>query len=362
MTTATSEALAELKSTHARHRLVILTGLAVALVIALITSLSLGASGVPWLHVVDAMASKIGAGFGLATPGEVAVIWNIRLPRAIFAIIAGAALALSGVLVQSVFRNPLAAPDVIGTTGGAAVGAAFALTAIPTTAGAFAAVFGVPIAAFIGGTVATLIVLRASEIEGRPSAVLMLLVGIAINSFTGAFVGLLTALSTDTRMRSITSWMLGSVAGTNWVQVAIVGGTTVLGGIIVLRRLRTFDAIAAGEVEAWAAGIDVAREKRITVVLAALLCGTVVSFSGMIGFVALVVPHLMRGIIGASHRDLVPASILGGATLFLVSDTIARIVIAPKELPISVITAFIGAPIFIWLLYQGARKQAPWLS
>ena len=359
---STAGKLQALQDAHRRRRALVLGAITAALCVALIVSLSIGSSGVPWLHVVDAMLAKVGSGFGNATPGEIAVIWNIRMPRAVFAIIAGGALALSGVLVQSVFRNPLAAPDVIGTTGGAAVGAALALSTIPLTAGPILAIFGVPVAAFIGAAAATFFVLRAAEVDGRPSAVLMLLVGIAINSFTGAFVGLLTALSNDTRLRSITTWMLGSVAGTNWVQVAIAAVTTAAGAALILRKTRTLDAIAAGEIEAWAAGVDVAKEKRATVALAALLCGTIVSFSGMIGFVALVVPHLMRGILGASHRDLVPASVLGGATLFLISDTVARVIIAPKELPVGVITAFIGAPIFIWLLYQGARKRAAWLS
>ena len=362
MTTSTGEAILRLRAAHNRRRALAIGALSALLFVALITSMAIGASGIPWLHVLDALLSKVGLSLGLATPGETAIIWTIRMPRAIFAIIAGAALALSGVLVQSVFRNPLAAPDVIGTTGGAAVGAALALTVIPLTAGPIIAVFGVPLFAFVGATVATFIVLRASEIDGRPSAVLMLLVGIAINSFTGAFVGLVTALSNDTRMRSITSWMLGSVAGTSWVQVLIVGATTALGGYLIFRKVRTLDAIAAGEVEAWAAGIDVAHEKRVTVALAALLCGTIVAISGMIGFISLVVPHLMRLVLGASHRDLIPASVLGGATLFLISDTTARIIIAPKELPVGVITAFIGAPIFVWLLYQGARRRAAWLS
>lgn len=362
MTSATSEAIVRLEAAHNRRRGLVLGSLGALLFVSIVTSMSIGASGIPWLHVVDALLSKIGISLGFATPGDVSVIWAIRMPRAVFAVISGASLALSGVLVQSVFRNPLAAPDVIGTTGGAAVGAALALTIIPVTAGPLLAVFGVPALAFVCAALATFLVLRASEIDGRPSAVLMLLVGIAINSFTGAFVGLVTALSSDTRMRSITSWMLGSVAGSNWTQVAIIAITTAIGAFVIFRKMRTLDAIAAGEVEAWAAGIDVAKEKRVTVALAALLCGTIVSISGMIGFISLVVPHLMRLVLGASHRDIIPASLLGGATLFLISDTVARIIIAPKELPVGVITAFIGAPIFVWLLYQGARKRAAWLS
>lgn len=362
MTTATGEQLATIERAHARKRSFVLLALALLLLFVFLVSLSIGASGVPVAHVIDALLSKVGLGRGLATPGQSAVLWNIRMPRAVFAVVSGAGLALAGVLVQSVFRNPLAAPDVIGTTGGAACGAALALSFIPATASPLIALFGVPIAAFIAGGLATLLVLRAAEIDGRPSAVLMLLVGIAINAFTFALVGLLTATSNDTRLRSITSWMLGSIAGADWIQVLCVTIATLLGGLILLRKARTLDALAVGETEAWASGIDVAHEKRAAVGLAALLSATVVAFAGMIGFVSLVVPHVVRLALSASHRDLVPASALAGATLFLISDTVARNIIAPKELPVGVITAFIGAPIFVFLLYQGARRRAPWLS
>lgn len=362
MNVATGEHLATLQLASARKRRLVLALLFMLLVVALLLSLSLGASGIPLPHIIDAFFSKFGLGQGIASMGESAIFWNIRFPRAMFAVVSGAGLAMSGVLVQAVFRNPLAAPDVIGTTGGAACGAALALTFVPVTAAPFFAAFSVPAAAFVAGGLATMLVLRASEIDGRPSAVMMLLVGIAINAFTGALVGLLTATSTDTRLRSITSWMLGSIAGADWTQVLIVTATTVIGGLILWRKARTLDALSVGETEAWASGIDVSFEKRAAVALAALLSATVVAFAGMIGFVALVVPHLIRVAMGATHRNLVPASALAGATLFLISDTIARNVVAPKELPVGVITAFIGAPIFVFLLYQGARRRASWLS
>lgn len=362
MTAATGEQLASLQLAHTKKRRFVMAILSVTLLAALLVSLSVGASGIPLASVIDALLMKVGLGRGVATLGEYAVLWSIRMPRALFAVVAGAGLAMSGVLVQAVFRNPLAAPDVIGTTGGAACGAALALSFIPIGAPAMIATFGVPIAAFVMGALATFLVLRASEMDGRPSVVMMLLVGIAINAFAGAMVGLLTATSTDTRLRSITSWMLGSIAGADWVQVACVAVTTVIGGLILLRKARTLDSLSVGETEAWASGIDVAFEKRAAVGLAALLSATVVAFAGMIGFVALVVPHLIRLVLSASHRDLVPASAFAGATLFLISDTIARNIVAPKELPVGVITAFIGAPIFIFLLYQGARRRASWLS
>src|SRR5690554_1569353 len=217
MTVATGEQLASLQLAHIKKRRFVLALLFVILLIALLLSLSIGASGIPLAHVVDALLTKVGLGSGVATTGETAVLWSIRIPRAVFAVVSGAGLALAGVLVQAVFRNPLAAPDVIGTTGGAACGAALALTFIPIGAPAIIAGFGVPFAAFVAGGLATLMVLRASEVDGRPSAVMMLLVGIAINAFTGALVGLLTATSTDTRLRSITSWLLGSIAGADWV-------------------------------------------------------------------------------------------------------------------------------------------------
>lgn len=362
MNPSTGEQLASMQFALVKKRRAVLGALLLLLLLTIVGSLSVGASGIPVSHVADAFLAKIGLGRGIATPGDVAVLWSIRIPRAMFAVVSGAGLAMSGVLVQAVFRNPLAAPDVIGTTGGAACGAAFALAFIPVTAPSIIAIFGVPIAAFVAGGLATMLVLRASEIDGRPSAVMMLLVGIAINAFTSAFVGLLTATSTDTRLRSITSWMLGSIAGSDWLQVLIVTLTTVLGGIILLRKARTLDALSVGETEAWASGIDVAHEKRAAVALAALLSATVVAFAGMIGFIALVVPHLIRVALGATHKNLIPASALAGATLFLLSDTLARNLIAPKELPVGVITAFIGAPIFVFLLYQGARRRASWLS
>lgn len=362
MSTATAEHLAQLQVAHARRQRLVMVALFAILLLALLVSLSVGASGIPVSHVLDALLSKVGLGRGLASSGETAVLWNIRMPRAVFAVVSGAGLAMAGVLVQAVFRNPLAAPDVIGTTGGAAMGAALALTFIPAAAPLMLRVFGVPFAAFLGGVLATFLVLKASEVGGRPSAVMMLLIGIAINAFTGALVGLLTAISTDTNLRSITSWLLGSIAGSDWVQVTVVTITTSIGGWMLVRKTRVLDALSMGETEAWASGIDVAHEKRAAVTLAALLSATVVAFAGMIGFIALVIPHLIRLILGASHKGLIPASALAGATLFLLSDTIARNLIAPRELPVGVITAFIGAPVFMFLLYYGARRRASWLS
>ncbi len=340
----------------------VLVGLSVCTLTVFVFSLAVGASGIPVSHVLDALGTRIGFPASLSTPAEQSILWNIRLPRAAFATVSGAGLAMAGVLVQAVFRNPLAAPDVIGTAGGAACGATLALTMIPATAPMWIGVFGVPLSAFVGGMLATFLVLYASEINGRSSSVMMLLVGIAINAFTGAFVGLLTALSTDTNLRSITAWMLGSIAGASWTQVGLVAFSTCIGGILLTRKTRTLDALALGETEAWAAGIHVTQEKRLAVILAALLSGVVVAFAGMIGFIALVIPHLIRLILGASHRGLIPASALAGATLFLLSDTCARILIAPRELPVGVITAFVGAPVFLFLLYHGARRQASWLS
>lgn len=362
MTTSTADQLAQLQYAHARRQRLVFAGLSILLLIALLISLSVGASGIPIPNVIDALLAKIGLGGDLASSGQQAVLWKIRMPRAIFAVVSGAGLAMAGVLVQAVFRNPLAAPDVIGTTGGAACGAALALTLLPSTAPMLVRVFGVPAAAFVGGVLATFLVLKASEVGGRPSAVMMLLIGIAINAFTGALVGLLTAISTDTALRSITSWMLGSIAGSDWAQVGFVTATTLIGGWMLVRKTRALDALSVGETEAWASGIDVTHEKRSAVALAALLSATVVAFAGMIGFIALVIPHLIRLILGASHKGLIPASALAGATLFLTSDTVARIVIAPRELPVGVITAFLGAPVFMFLLYHGARRRASWLS
>lgn len=362
MTTATAEHLAQLQFAHARRQRIVFAALSVLLAATLVVSLSVGASGIPVSHVLDALLSKVGLGGGLSSAGEQAILWRIRMPRAIFAVVSGAGLAMAGVLVQAVFRNPLAAPDVIGTTGGAACGAALALTLLPSTAPMIFQIFGVPAAAFVGGVLATFLVLKASEVGGRPSAVMMLLIGIAINAFTGALVGLLTAISTDTNLRSITSWLLGSIAGSNWVHVGLVSITTAVGGWLLLRKTRALDALSIGETEAWASGIDVNYEKRSAVALAALLSATVVAFAGMIGFIALVIPHLMRLVLGASHKGLIPASALAGATLFLTSDTLARVLIAPRELPVGVITAFLGAPVFMFLLYHGARRRASWLS
>ncbi len=287
------------------------------------------------------------------------LIWDIRLPRIFLGLLVGAGLASSGAAIQGLFRNPLADPSLIGITSGAMVFAVAAIFFQPLVLSFLPeqwSYLSVALAAFTGSLLCTIVVYTLATRQGRTSVITMLLAGIAITALGGALVGLMTYFSTEEELRDITFWTLGSLSGANW---KIVGTMTVLVGLPLLmlwRQANDLDLLLLGEREAQYLGVKVQRVKWWVVLSTALAVGACVAMSGVIGFVALVVPHLIRLTRGTLHRQLLINSALLGAILLILADALARTIIAPVELPIGILTALLGGPIFIWILQKNSHN------
>jgi iron complex transport system permease protein len=283
------------------------------------------------------------------------VVYGIRFPRAVLGILIGAALAVSGAVMQGVFRNPLADPGIVGVSAGAGLGAVSFIVLQGGALAPVAAVFGIysiPFAAFLGGLVSTLLLYRISTRQGRTSVATMLLAGIALGALAGAFTGLLVFWADDQQLRDLTFWGLGSLAGATWTK-NLMAAPLILPVILALPLMaRGLNALALGEASARHLGVDVQRFKNIAILCVAAATGAAVAVSGGIGFVGIVVPHLLRLLIGPDHRFLLPASALLGAILLLFADAIARQIVPPAELPIGIVTAAAGAPFFLWILLR----------
>ena len=295
----------------------------------------------------------------LLNDGQYAVLASIRVPRVLFGFVVGAALAVAGSALQSLFRNPLADPALIGVSAGAAVAVAAVIVLGATVLSGLTSALGIftlPVAGFVGGLFTTTIIYLLSQQEGRTSMMTMLLAGIAVNALAGASIGLFSLIANDEQLRNITFWSFGSLGNATWTVLAAITVPITLSILFLYRISMGLNALMFGEAEAAHLGFGVQRLKLIVIVNAALLAGFVVSVSGVIGFVALVAPHVVRLLIGPNVRFLIPASALLGGGLLVVADVLARTALAPAELPIGVITAFIGAPFFLILLYTQRRS------
>ena len=286
------------------------------------------------------------------------ILLDIRLPRICLAILIGAILAISGAVMQGLFRNPLAAPSLIGVSSGASVGASVVIV----LAGAWLqsnAALGlslVAVGAFIGSFLVTVLVYRLSTSALGTSVTTMLLAGIAVSALAGAVSGLLSYYADNEMLRQISIWQMGNLSTANWQRVLVLAVVAILVLSLFPRESKSLNALLLGESEARHLGIDVQQVKRKLILLTTLGIGTAVAIGGMIGFVGLIVPHIVRLLIGPDHRWLLPASALAGGVLLLLADTIARIIIAPTELPTGILTAILGAPFFIMLLVQQRRE------
>jgi iron complex transport system permease protein len=343
----------------------VLTGLVALLLGAIGTGLAVGAVAISPGQVLAILAEPVGLSLPWAYETRQALVLTaIRLPRVLLGVGVGGGLAVSGAIMQGLFRNPLADPGLIGVSSGAALAAVVTIVLGSTLFGAWADALGavlLPAAAFAGGVAATVIVYRLGTQNGQTSVATMLLAGIAINALAGAGTGLMTFIADDDQLRDLTFWTLGSLGGATWTQLAVVG-PCLLGGMLAAPFLaRPLNALLLGEREACHLGINVERTKKLVVTLAALVVGAAVAVSGVIGFIGLVVPHLVRLAVGPDHRILIPGSALLGGALLLGADVLARIVVAPAELPIGIVTALVGAPFFLWLLLcdreRGARDS-----
>lgn len=322
--------------------------------VLILLSLSLGAARIEPLQILAILAEKLRIFLPFTyTESEEALLWSIRLPRVFCGLIVGAGLALAGAVLQGLFRNPLADPALIGVSSGAAFAAVACFVlgdVILNRVPPMLALFAVPLASFLGGFVLVHLVWRMSQQEGRTQVHTMLLAGIALNALCGAGIGVLTYLANDAQLRSITFWSLGSLGGATWSTVGVMAVCTILPGWWLLRQSRALNTLLLGEAEAGHLGVNVEKVKRQIILFSALIVGVSVSFVGMIGFIGLVTPHLIRLWQGPDYRRLLPAAALLGASLLMASDLVARLCVIPAELPIGVVTALMGAPFFLWIL------------
>jgi iron complex transport system permease protein len=286
------------------------------------------------------------------------ILFDIRLSRICLAFLIGAILAISGAVMQGLFRNPLAAPSLIGVSSGASVGASIVivLTGAWLQTNAVLGLSVVALGAFIGSFLITILVFRLSTSTLGTSVTTMLLAGIAISALGGAVNSLLSYFADNEMLRQISIWQMGNLSTANWTRVSIVAVVAVVVLILFPRESKSLNALLLGESEARHLGIDVQRVKKKLILLTTLGIGTAVAVAGMIGFVGLIVPHIVRLLIGPDHRWLLPVSALAGGILLLIADTLARVIIAPAELPTGILTAILGAPFFIMLLIQQRRE------
>ncbi|MBU8537627.1 FecCD family ABC transporter permease [Falsiroseomonas tokyonensis] len=288
---------------------------------------------------------------------DAAVLGVIRLPRVLMAALVGAGLGAAGAAMQGLFRNSLADPGLIGVSAGAALAAVAAIVFGATVFGVAAGALGLwmlPLAAFLGGLGATLLMARLGSIGGVTGVATLLLAGVAVNALAGALTGLLIFTADDRQVRDITFWTLGSLAGSRWEQVPVVAVLIGLPTLGLIALARPLDALLLGEAEAFHLGHRVEALKHLAVTLAAIAVAAGVAFTGLIGFVGLVVPHLLRLGFGSGHRLVLPGSALLGGALLVLADLAARSLAAPAELPVGVVTALLGAPFFLWLLRRKA--------
>ncbi|OEU86458.1 heme ABC transporter permease [Streptomyces abyssalis] len=332
------------------------TGLLAALVALGLLSAGIGAYGIPVGDVLGSLAHRLGVGGAPLDRVAESVLWNVRLPRVALALLAGASLGCAGALMQGVFGNPLAEPGVIGISSGAAVGAvasiAFGLS--------FLGNWTVTACAFVAGLVTVLLVYVLSRSGGRTEVVTLILTGIAVNAFAGALIGLFIFFADNAQISQITFWQLGSLAQATWPKVLAVLPCALLGLFAAPFYARKLDLLSLGERSARHLGVDVERLRVALVLVVALFTAAAVAVAGVITFVGLLVPHLLRMAAGPGHRFLVPGSALGGALVLVAADLAARTVAQPAELPLGVLTALLGSPFFFWLLRRARRRQGGW--
>ena len=324
--------------------------LLVVLLAACITSLATGASGTSlwaalWAQVQGQQISLT----------EAVVLWEIRAPRTALAVCVGAALAVSGAVMQGLFRNPLADPGLLGVSAGAGLGALVAIVIGGAVPLGLAAALGdalLPVMAFVGAWVSMTILYAIATRSGRTSVATMLLAGIALGALTGAVSGLLVFHADELQLRELTFWSLGSLSGSSWEKVLIAGPLILVATWVTTTLAHGLNGLALGEASAHHIGIPVQRTKNIAILAVSAATGAAVAVSGGIGFVGIVVPHLLRLATGPDHHGLLINSALLGASMLLLADIVARFVVAPAELPIGIVTAVLGAPFFLWILLR----------
>ncbi len=342
---------------YIRRKYLWIMGGLLLLFIMLVYSISVGAVTIPPYEVLQTIM-----GHSVSTKWDL-IIWNIRLPQALAAIVAGAGLSVAGVVMQSILRNPIASPFTLGISNAGAFGAAVSVVVLGTgkiqSTVADAVIINNPylttMVAFFFCLLATGVILLISSIRGASPEV-MVLAGVALSSLFTAGTAFLQYFADDTQLAAVVFWTFGDVGRVNWLELEIMTAVVLLAIIFFITNCWNYNAIDAGDETAKGLGVNVERTRLVGMVIAALVSAVIVAFLGVIGFVGLVCPHMVRRVIGDDQRYLIPGSILFGGILLLASDTAARLIISPYVLPVSILTAFMGAPVFIYLLLKGYKR------
>ena len=334
------------------------TSLGVLLVVGVVASAMLGQLAVSPAEVVGSVLRAVGIPNTWAPTDPIveSTLWVVRFPRIAMALAVGAALAVAGAVMQAIFGNPLAEPGVVGVSSGSALGASIAIVLGVTAFGTGS----LAIFAFLGGLGATLLVYFVSRANGRTEVVTLLLTGIAINAFAGAGLAFMLFVADSGSREQIVFWQLGSLNGSRWSEVVIVAVVGLIGTVVAVILGKRYDLLALGERNARHLGVDVEHLRVGSIVLVALLTGVAVAFVGIIAFVGLVIPHVVRMSIGPAHRPLIVASAFGGGALLVFADLLARSVVPGADLPIGLLTSLVGGPFFFFLLFRQRRRSGGW--
>ncbi|NLT37449.1 MAG: iron chelate uptake ABC transporter family permease subunit [Methanomassiliicoccus sp.] len=344
-----AEDIAELQRAKYKRWSLIIVFMVLALFAAIIICLSIGVVSIPFDQVISIL-------MGGGSDRDRHIIFNLRLPRVLLGVIVGASLAVAGATMQGLFRNPMASPSVIGISAGAAFGASLALVlGVSWVSGAFA----IPAMAFLFAFITLFLVYAVSrDRRGYVPVETLLLAGIAIGALFNALVSALQYFAGD-KLSGVVFWLMGGLNNATWDQILISIPAVILGCAVIMMLSRDLNAIMVGEEQAGNLGINVNQIRMVLLLAASLVTAIAVSVAGTIGFVGLIIPHVLRILVGPDHRVLLPASIIGGALFMVATDTLARTIIAPAELPVGIITSLLGAPFFIYLL-MSRKKSMGW--
>ncbi len=336
----------------------VLTVMALVTVAVTIVSIAVGAFSIPPTHVVAILADRaLGTDLGVAfTEQEQSVVFSVRLPRVVLGALVGAGLGVAGAALQGVFRNPLADATIVGASSGASLGATLTIVA----GLGFMGTLTIPVAAFLGALVVTAAVYAFARRRGRTEVVTLVLTGLAFTAICEACVGLITSMANDAELRDLTFWRLGSVGSATWPTVTSIAPIVLLAIVLIPLLARSLNIMALGEREATHLGVHTERVRVVLIALSAMAIGASVAGAGMIAFVGLLVPHLVRLAAGPDHRVVLPGSAIGGAGLLMAADLVARTVAAPVEIPLGVVMGIVGGPFFLFLLHQTRRRQGGW--
>lgn len=332
-----------------RRAAIVLLALGLALVIGAMFALAIGSEHVGVGQILSAIVAKLTGATSELTPEQDVIVFSLRLPRIGLAIGVGASLAMAGAAFQALLRNPLADPYVLGVSGGAAVGSILAILLAANLA------FTQPVFSFAGAMAATLIVYRLGRRDDDPAR--MALAGVVLSTFLASMIALMTSVAANVKLRQITLWLLGDLSSGSFEGLVFVLVSVAVCLAALMTQSRALNSMMIGERDAFALGVETSRVRWIVHLAASLVTGAAVAAGGAIGYVGLVVPHLVRLAVGADNRLVIPASAIAGSLLVLLADTAARTVIAPRELPTGAITALVGAPVFIFLLVRSRTKH-----